>query len=100
MGANVAQATRLPIAQFADGDVARFAAHNGGRIRKGAPMAYIWAMSKGKRETEWRVIRLRSKRQYLGTVKAADHDAAVKAAVKQFGLDKEEAERLLLRQYK
>jgi hypothetical protein len=57
-------------------------------------------MANSKRETEWRVIRLRAKGQYLGTVKAGDHDAAVKVALKQFGLAKSEADRLLIRQYK
>jgi hypothetical protein len=63
-------------------------------------MAYIWAMPKHKSESEWRVIRLRSKGQYLGTVKAVDHDAAVKMALKQFGVDKSEADRLLIRRYR
>jgi hypothetical protein len=63
-------------------------------------MAYIWAMPKRKSESEWRVIRLRSKGQYLGTVKAVDHDAAVKMALKQFGIDKSEADRLLIRRYR
>jgi hypothetical protein len=60
----------------------------------------IWAMPKHKSESEWRVIRLRSKGQYLGTVKAVDHDAAVKMALKQFGIDKSEADRLLIRRYR
>jgi hypothetical protein len=96
---------RLPIAQLANGNVVRFAAHDGesdgcpSQIRKWPPAAYICAMRKSKRETEceWRVIRLRSKGHYLGTVKAVDHDAAVKVALKQFGIDKSEADRLLIR---
>jgi hypothetical protein len=60
-------------------------------------MAYIWAMAKRKSESEWRVIRLRLKGHYLGTVKAVDHDAAIKVALKQFGIDKSEAGRLLIR---
>lgn len=53
----------------------------------------------GKRESEWQVIRIRSKGEYLGTVKAPDEAAAVKAALKIFGLDKQQAAQLLLRQH-
>ena len=51
-----------------------------------------------KRESEWEVIRMRSRGEWLGTVKAPDHAAALKAALKAFALDKSEADRLLLRQ--
>lgn len=53
----------------------------------------------GKRESEWQVIRIRSKGEYLGTVKAPDEAAAVKAALKVFGLDKRQADQLILRQH-
>jgi hypothetical protein len=46
---------------------------------------------------EWRVIRLKAKGEYLGTVSAPDEDAALKAALKLFALDKVEEKRLLVR---
>jgi hypothetical protein len=44
---------------------------------------------------EWQVIRLRSRGEYLGTVTAPDEDAAIKAAIKVFALQADEAKRLL-----
>ena len=57
-------------------------------------------MAKSKRESEWQVIRLRAKGEYLGTVKAADEAKALKAALRAFALDEKETDRLLIRQYK
>jgi hypothetical protein len=57
-------------------------------------------MAKSKRESEWRVIRLRSRGEYLGTVQAPDEAAAVKAALKAFALRPKDADRLLVRPYK
>lgn len=51
----------------------------------------------GKQEREWEVIRLRARGEWLGTVKAADEAAAVKAALKVFALDKRYVDRLLVR---
>lgn len=39
-----------------------------------------------RKEYEWEVIRLRYRGEYLGTIQAADEDAALKAAVKMFAL--------------
>lgn len=41
-----------------------------------------------KKETVWEVIRLRARGEYLGRVYAPDKKAALKAAVKQFQLNK------------
>jgi hypothetical protein len=53
-----------------------------------------------ERERAWQVIRIRAKGEYIGTVTASDEASALKAALKTFALDKTEAERLLIRQYK
>ena len=55
-------------------------------------------MGERKRKVEWQVIRLRAKGEYLGTVSAADEQAALKAALKIFQLNKVEEKRLLVRQ--
>jgi hypothetical protein len=57
---------------------------------------YIFPMP--KREREWEIIRLRARGEYLGRVSAPDEEAALKAAVKTFALDKVEVKRLLVRQ--
>ena len=49
------------------------------------------------RKREWEVIRIRSRGEWLGVVKASDKDAALKAALKMFALNKSEAQRLLVR---
>jgi hypothetical protein len=49
---------------------------------------------------QWRVIRLRSRGEYLGTVTVPDEGAAVKAALKLFPLRADEAKRLLGRRYR
>ncbi|HEX3881003.1 MAG TPA: hypothetical protein VHW24_28690 [Bryobacteraceae bacterium] len=49
-----------------------------------------------KTEYEWEVIRLRCRGEYLGTVKAADEDAALQAAVKMFALKTTSAQKQLL----
>jgi hypothetical protein len=51
-------------------------------------------MARREQITEWRVIRMRNRGEYIGTVTAADEASAIKAAIKAFALDKEEAERL------
>lgn len=56
---------------------------------------YIFPMR--KKEREWEIIRLRSRGEYLGRVTAPDEQAALKAALKMFTLDKSEASRLLVR---
>lgn len=56
-------------------------------------------MPKSK-QREWQIIRMRAKGEYLGTAKASDEAAALEAALKAFALDKSEAERLLVRQYR
>jgi hypothetical protein len=56
-------------------------------------------MGERKRKvTEWVVIRLRARGEYLGRVSAPDEAAAMKGAIKMLRLDQAEAKRLLLRQ--
>jgi hypothetical protein len=54
-------------------------------------------MSERKRKIEWKIIRLRARGEYLGTVSAPDQAAALKAALKMLALEKAEAKRLLIR---
>jgi hypothetical protein len=56
---------------------------------------YIFPMR--KKECEWDVIRMRARGEHLCTVTAADEEAALKLAMKQFALDAAEATRLLVR---
>ena len=46
----------------------------------------------------WRVIIIRSKGEYLGSVEAPDRERAEAAAVKLFDLDKDQRRRLLIRE--
>jgi hypothetical protein len=46
----------------------------------------------------WRVIVMRSKGEYLGSVEASDRERAEAVAVKQFDLDDDQRSRLLIRE--
>ena len=46
----------------------------------------------------WRVIIIRSRGEYLGSVEAPDRDRAEAVAVKQFALDADQRRRLLIRE--
>jgi hypothetical protein len=46
----------------------------------------------------WRVIIMRSKGEYLGTVEAPDRERADAVAIKQFDLDQDQRRRLLIRE--
>ena len=46
----------------------------------------------------WRVIIIRSKGEYLGSVEAPDRERAEAVAVKQFDLDQDQRSRLLIRE--
>jgi hypothetical protein len=46
----------------------------------------------------WRVIIIRSKGEYLGSVEAPDRERAKAVAVKQFDLDQDQRRRLLIRE--
>ena len=53
-----------------------------------------------KKDYEWEVIRLRARGEYLGRIRAADEEAALKAAIKAFAItDPEQQKRLLVRRY-
>jgi hypothetical protein len=46
----------------------------------------------------WRVIIMRSKSKYLGSVDAPDRESAEGVAIKQFALDNDQRRRLLIRE--
>jgi hypothetical protein len=46
----------------------------------------------------WRVIIIRSKGEYLGSVEAPDREKAEAVAIKQFALDNNQRSRLLIRE--
>jgi hypothetical protein len=46
----------------------------------------------------WRVIIMRSKGEYLGSVEAPDRERAEAVAIKQFELDDDQRRRLLIRE--
>jgi len=46
----------------------------------------------------WRVIIIRSKGEYLGSVEAPDRERAEAVAIKQFALDDDQRSRLLIRE--
>ena len=46
----------------------------------------------------WRVIIMRSRGEYLGSVEAPDREKAAAVAVKQFDLDQDQQRRLLIRE--
>jgi hypothetical protein len=56
---------------------------------------YIFPMR--SKEYEWEVIRLRYRGEYLGTVRAADEAAALKAPVKTYSLKAPQQKQLLIR---
>lgn len=60
--------------------------------------ATVYVFPMRKKEREWEVIRMRAKGEYLGVVSASDEQAALKAAVKAFALEKTEEKHLLVRQ--
>lgn len=59
--------------------------------------ATVYCFPMRKKLSDWQVIRLRAKGEYLGRVQAPDEEAAMKAAIKAFGLRAAEAQRLLVR---
>jgi hypothetical protein len=54
-------------------------------------------MGERKRTTEWEVIRLRARGEYLGRVSAPDQQAALRAATKLFELTAVEEKQILVR---
>ena len=59
---------------------------------------YISHMPKRKRETEWEVIRLKATpAAFVGLVQAPDKATALKTAIKQFNIRREDQSRLLIR---
>jgi hypothetical protein len=46
----------------------------------------------------WRVIIMRSRGEYLGSVEAPDRQRAEAVAIKQFALDQDQQRRLLIRE--
>jgi hypothetical protein len=59
---------------------------------------YISRMAKGKRETEWEVIRLKATpAAFVGLDQAPDKATALKAAIERFNIRREDQSRLLIR---
>ena len=59
---------------------------------------YISGMAKRKRETEWEVIRLKATpAAFVGWVQARDKATALRTAIKQFNIRREDQSRLLIR---
>ena len=65
----------------------------------------MWSASKQSRAgfpkkppRSWRVIIIRSKGEYLGSVEAPDRERAEAVAIKQFELDQDQRRRLLIRE--
>ena len=53
-----------------------------------------------REQLQWEVIRLKaSPASFIGLVDAPDEDAAIKLAIKQFDIRKEDQDRLLVRRY-
>jgi hypothetical protein len=46
----------------------------------------------------WRLIIMRSRGEYLGSVEAPDRESAEAVAIKQFDLDRDQRSRLLIRE--
>jgi hypothetical protein len=46
----------------------------------------------------WRVVIMRSRGEYLGSVEAPDREGAEAVAIKQFALDDDQRRRLLIRE--
>jgi hypothetical protein len=46
----------------------------------------------------WRVIIIRSKGEYLGSIEAPDRERAEAVAIKQFALDQDQRRRVLIRE--
>jgi len=51
-----------------------------------------------KGRSPWRVIIIRSKGEYLGSVEAPDRERAAAVAIKQFDLDPDQRGRMLIRE--
>jgi hypothetical protein len=49
-------------------------------------------------DISWRLIIIRSKGEYLGSVEAPDRERAEATAIKQFDLDQDQRSRLLIRE--
>ena len=68
------------------------------RTRKLDTSRYIPRMAKRKRETEWEVIRIKATpAAFDGLVQAPDKASALKAAIKQFNIRREDQSQLLIR---
>jgi hypothetical protein len=71
---------------------------NGAGLGNFAAGRYISHMPKRKRETEWEVIASRRRLPpFVGLVQAPDKATALKTAIKQFNIRREDQSRLLIR---
>jgi len=64
----------------------------------GSDNPHLSDMPKRKRETEWEVIRLKATpAAFVGWVQAPDKATALRTAIKQFNIRREDQSRLLIR---
>ena len=71
---------------------------NGAALGNFAAGRYISHMPKRKREAEWQVIRLKATpAAFVGLVQAPDKASALKTAIRQFNIRREDQSRLLIR---
>jgi hypothetical protein len=68
-----------------------------GRTRAGFSFRDCSLPSSVRRRRSWRVIIIRSKGEYLGSVEAPDRERAEAVAIKQFAPDDDQRSRLLIR---
>lgn len=54
--------------------------------------------SRPPKQRRWRITLIRHKGHYLGTVEAADPDAAIKTLIEEFGITDRERQRRLIAQ--
>jgi hypothetical protein len=68
------------------------------RLGSLAPTRYIPGMPKRKRVTEWEVIRIKATpAAFVGFVNAPDEATALKTAIKQFNIRREDQSQLIVR---
>ena len=75
------------------------AAYPPGRVHRAMPPRKITRQRPtAAKLRSWRVIIIRSKGEYFGSVEAPDRERAQAVAIKQFALDNDQRSRLLIRE--
>ena len=62
------------------------------------PVSQRTRLKKSAKLRSWRVVIMRSRGEYLGSVEAPDRERAEAVAIKQFDLDQAQRRRLLIRE--